>query len=198
MQGFEYPTKPHVRRHGPSGYKTYESYRKWLRDEFLFRCVYCLHRERWDTRGATFHVDHLIPVSVDPLKKTDYSNLLYACGTCNEAKNNLLGIPDPCTTAFADCLRMRDDGQFVALNRAGEALVQILRLNKRTSLDTRQRWIRALGAIREADPELYREYMGFPDDLPDLRKKKVQNSKPEGLKDCYFARRERGELPTEY
>ena len=39
---FDYPAPQEKRRHGPSGYRNYESYRPWLRDEFDFRCVYCL------------------------------------------------------------------------------------------------------------------------------------------------------------
>ena len=44
---FDYPANRQERRHGPSGYASYESYRPWLRDEFEFRCVYCLKRETW-------------------------------------------------------------------------------------------------------------------------------------------------------
>jgi hypothetical protein len=96
MMGFEYPTSPHARRHGPAGYKDYSSYRDWLRDEFTFRCVYCLHREQWTSRGATFHVEHFIPASVDPDGEREYSNLLYACTTCNQTKEAILGLPNPC------------------------------------------------------------------------------------------------------
>jgi hypothetical protein len=59
--------------------------------------------------------------------------------------------------------------------------------------------MRALEALRRADPILYREYMGFPADLPDLRIKRVPaNTKPDGAANCYFALRERGELPATY
>ena len=44
---FSYPAAAHVRRHGPQGYADYPSYLPWLRDEFSFRCVYCLLREQW-------------------------------------------------------------------------------------------------------------------------------------------------------
>lgn len=37
-----YPANSHERRHGPLGYVDYKSYKPWLRDEFTFRCVYCL------------------------------------------------------------------------------------------------------------------------------------------------------------
>ena len=34
---FAYPDKPHVRIHGPRGYRRYKAYKPWLRDEFAFR-----------------------------------------------------------------------------------------------------------------------------------------------------------------
>ena len=57
---YRYPSRPHLRKHGPRGYRTAVDFRPWLRDEFLFRCVYCLERE--------------------------YDNLLYVCQACNLRK----------------------------------------------------------------------------------------------------------------
>ncbi|HWG41718.1 MAG TPA: HNH endonuclease [Gemmataceae bacterium] len=199
MQGFEYPIEPHIRQHGPGGYQDYESYRDWVRDEFMFRCVYCLHREQWYGRGATFNIEHFVPVAGDPHGRLEYANLLYACATCNNAKCNILGVPNPCSVAFADCVRIRDDGQVEALNDAGESLVKKLRLNSEKNVQHRSRWMRILAALQAHQPDLYRESMAFPDDLPDLRTKKSPlNSKPESVGDCCFARRERGELPAIY
>jgi hypothetical protein len=199
MVEFEYPAEPYARRHGPEGYGDYNSYRDWLRDEFTFRCVYCLHRERWYGRGATFHIDHSTPVADDLAGKCNYANLLYACATCNEAKNAILGVPDPCKVAFRDCLRVMPDGRVEALNGDGEKLTQVLRLNSESNVHSRSLWIRSLETLRAANLDLYREFMGFPDDLPDLRKKRVpNNTKPEGVADCYFALRERGVLPASY
>jgi hypothetical protein len=48
---FDYPVGTHVRRHGPQGYLDYKHYKPWLRDEFSFRCVYCLCRETWFPDG---------------------------------------------------------------------------------------------------------------------------------------------------
>lgn len=199
MQGFDYPVTPHIRRHGPGGYQDYESYRDWVRDEFMFRCVYCLHREQWYGRGATFHIEHFIPVAGDPNGKLDYANLLYACATCNIAKRAILGLPDPCSVAFADCVRIKEDGKVEALNNAGKSLVKNLRLNSDKNVQYRFRWMRVLAALQIQNPDLYREFMSFPDDLPDLRiKKPPQNSRPASVHDCFFARRERGELPETY
>lgn len=199
MNGFEYPTGPYIRRHGPAGYKNYNSYRDWLRDEFTFRCVYCLHREQWDSRGVTFHIEHFVPVAANPNDECEYSNLLYACAVCNEAKKDILGLPNPCQVTFRDCLRIMTDGHVEALNADGEKLRQVLRLDSESNVRRRFRWMRALEALSTDHLELYQEFMGFPDDLPDLRKKRVpNNTKPEGVANCYFALRQRGELPTTY
>lgn len=201
MQGFEYPTEPHTRRHGPEGYRDYASYRDWLRDEFTFRCVYCLTREQWYNRAAAFNIEHFIPVTVNPLGKCEYTNLLYACATCNNAKRDILGVPDPCHVAFADCVRVRSDGRIESLNDNddGKALVEKLCLNSDKNLRFRSRWMRMLQAFAATHPGLYEELMGFPDELPDLRVKRVpRNTKPDGAKNCYFAQRERGDLPATY
>lgn len=90
------------------------------------------------------------------------------------------------------------DGRVDPLNSEGARLEQFLRLNSNSNVRHRSRWIRALEALRRTDPTLYQEYMGFPEDLPDLRTKRVHNTKPDGAVNCYFALRERGELPATY
>jgi HNH endonuclease len=199
MIGFEYPTSPHARRHGPEGYRDYGSYRDWLRDEFTFHCVYCLHREQWYSRSGTFHIDHFVPTSVDPERKCEYSNLLYSCATCNEAKKDILDVPDPCKVAFYQCLRITSEGRVVALNDHGEKLRQVLLLDSESNVHYRWRLMRTLTLLQKTDDALYKEYMTFPADLPDLRARRVpQNKRPDGAANCYFVLRERGELPAIY
>jgi HNH endonuclease len=199
MSGFEYPRHAHSRRHGPGGYSNYESYREWLRDEFLFRCVFCLHRERWYNRSATFHIDHFVPVSVDDTGECEYDNLLYVCAACNEAKKAVLGLPDPCKVAFSECLKISKSGRVEALNKHGEKLRQILLLDSKRNVDHRSRWIRILDALSKSDPSLHQELMGFPDDLPDLRRKRSSfNTRPTGVLNCYFVLRENDQLPGSY
>jgi hypothetical protein len=77
---FAYPSTKHQRRHGPAGYDPYRGYKPWLRDEFTFRCVYCLEREMWyPNRAASFSVEHIAPKSEDPSLICVYTNLAYAC-----------------------------------------------------------------------------------------------------------------------
>jgi hypothetical protein len=198
MVGFEYPTQPHTRRHGPAGYKDYESFRDWLHDEFTFRCVYCLHREQWYGRDAAFHIDHFNPVALNTVGECEYLNLIYACAACNEAKKAVV-IPDPCKVAFEDCLRIMPDGHVKPLNDHGKKLEQVLRLNSPQNLQYRSRLMQTLKTLKAHNMALYVDYMRFPDNLPDLRKKHVpSNTKPEGVENCYFALRERHELPHTY
>jgi hypothetical protein len=144
-------------------------------------------------------VEHLIPVSVDPLGECEYANLLYACSTCNAFKSDVLGFPDPCSVAFGDCLRINSQGEVEALNKDGEKLVAVLRLNNPQNLSFRSRLMQVLEVLRSSHLELYEEYMGFPKDLPDLRRKRVpSNGKPAAEANCYFALRERGKLPKTY
>jgi hypothetical protein len=94
MTPFSYPATPHVRRHGPQGYAASDSYRPWLRDEFSFKCVFCLLREQWGRPRGTFHLDHFRATAQHPAERLTYENLLYCCVTCNEAKGKRT-IPDP-------------------------------------------------------------------------------------------------------
>jgi hypothetical protein len=92
---FAYPSEPHVRRHGPLGYSHHRLYLNWLRDEFSFRCVYCLRRETWLTLEADWQIDHFVPKSILPKGALDYDNLVYSCSSCNHSKAAHLA-PDPC------------------------------------------------------------------------------------------------------
>jgi hypothetical protein len=44
----------------------YESYRPWLRDEFAFRCVYCLTRETWGPLTGVYELDQFVAAAIQP------------------------------------------------------------------------------------------------------------------------------------
>lgn len=93
---FTYPPAPVHRRHGPSGYADYESYRPWLRDEFDFRCVYCLWRENWCADGEdSFSVEHLLSRVAHPERDCDYDNLLYATTKRGSRRRQTATSPPP-------------------------------------------------------------------------------------------------------
>ena len=113
MNPFAYPERPHVRRHGPRGYARYNSYRDWLRDEFSFRCVYCLNREQWVVAKGAFAIDHFVPASVNPGLVTDYDNLLYACTACNLTRG-FQAVPNPLEHLLASTVEVNPNGMIVA------------------------------------------------------------------------------------
>lgn len=196
---FAYPAVPLVRRHGPRGYANYARFRPWLRDEFSFRCVYCLQRERWAPSHAPFDVDHFLPVVQNPDRAADYANLLYCCSACNNAKRDLL-LPDPTQVLLRDSTRVKADGTIEGLTPQAEKLIFQLGLDSDGYNEFRVLWIGIVAMAERADPVLFRQLMGFPDDLPDLTALRPPdgNSRPEGIEESFLRKRQRGELPETY
>ena len=194
---FRYPMKPHVRRHGPQGYPRYDRYREWLRDEFDFRCVYCLRRESWTQLKAEFDLDHLLPRALRPDLETSYDNLVYSCHTCNLAKGAHL-VPDPHVHIYGKCVRVNADGTVSPLNEEGEILIGELDLDAASKVRWRQLYLDAVRLARQSgDITMLHSLLGLPVELPNLAGKKppTGNSRPGGLHMSWYARQARGEVP---
>lgn len=196
---FIYPPAAHVRRHGPAGYADHAGYRQWLRDEFSFRCVYCLLREQWGRVGGMFDIDHFLPVAKRPDLAAHYDNLLYACTSCNLAKRDL-EIPNPLTLLTSANVQVSEDGRLHTENADAACLLEILGLDTDDAVEFRMTWIGIVALVAAGNPELHRKLMGYPDDLPDLRRLRPPdgNTRPEGVSASCHARHERGDLPETY
>jgi len=199
MEPFDYPSACHQRRHGPRGYGQPASYRPWLRDEFSFRCVYCLIREQWGRVTGEFDVEHFRPQAMNPDLAAAYDNLLYACSRCNGAKGDR-GVPDPCATLTANEVRVLPDGSLEGRSSEALALIAKLGLNSPQMNRWRLIWIRNVQLASENDAQQYNRLMQYPDDLPDLSGLRPPggNTRPEGISESCFFQRERGELPGTY
>jgi hypothetical protein len=198
IRAFQYPPQSLVRRHGPKGYTDYRSFRPWLRDEFSFRCVYCLIREQWGRVTGEFDLDHFVPQNRNPDQTADYDNLFYACRTCNLRKG-ARQVPDPGATLTDGSVRVYPDGTLVGLTDNAEKVIRVLCLNSPALIRWRRTWIRIIQLVEVHEPELFRDLMRYPDDLPDLKRCRVtENTRPKGIEGSYFARRMRGELPDVY
>jgi HNH endonuclease len=202
---FDFPSQPHRRRHGPTGYKTYQSFKDWLRDEFTFRCVFCLVRERWYPNGDhAFSVEHLIPQDLEPKKALDYDNLLYACLTCNSCKRAAWPIADPCQQSYSRHLRVNSSGHVDALTTEGHVLRHTLQLNEPRRVEFRNRMFLVYADIQRklatvGAREEFRRWFGFPDNLPDLRNLRVRsNRRLSGLDKSYYVMQQAGKLPDNY
>lgn len=188
---FVYSATVLERKHGPVGYTTYHRFKPWLRDEFSFRCAYCLFRETWFPDGhEAFGVDHLNPKSQDPDQLLVYDNMVYACNRCNRCKGaKQLQVDNrqfqPFALPVGNYIRVEQDesidefGFVVAIpsdpmeSKKVIALIQALGLNS----PLRVRWRRAmlrLAEIGHKSPDrtdvlaLCRSMFGYPDIVPDL------------------------------
>ncbi len=205
-QPFSYPSVVPVRKHGPGGYLQYQEYKDWLRDEFEFRCVYCLERETWyPSRQAAFAVDHILPQVNRSDLVCEYDNLVYACLRCNSFKQDLETL-DPSRVALDGHLCFEPDGSVVARTDEGWEFMLLFHLDEAPARDVRNEKLRILRlkGLYPDDPDverLFRETFGYPADLPDLRppaKKPKTNSRPAGTHECHFVRRLEGKLPDVY
>lgn len=196
-----FPTKRHCRVHGPQGHQTYTAYKPWLRDEFQFRCVYCLTRELWSADGQNrFSIDHVKPKSIHADLTCDYDNLVYACGRCNTLKSTKMGLPDPCETSLHEHLKLLSTGKFVGLTPEGTRLVEYLMLNSELRVADRQLQLFLFDAQDRCPEYILKLRFGYPTDLPDLAKLKPPkgNSRPNGLKSTHYVRRQQRKLSEYY
>jgi len=199
MTPFVYPATPHVRRHGPQGYADYGRYLPWLRDDFAFRCVYCLRRELWGRAVGELEIDHFLPVAQRPDLKTDYANLLLACPICNVLKGGRV-LPNPCEVLTSATVVVEEDGTIRGQTREARRLIRIMGLDEPPATEFRLLWNSIVTLAHRFDPALWRRIMGFPQDLPDLRQLKPPggNTRPAGVEQSWHALQERGELPETY
>jgi hypothetical protein len=200
---FQYPSLLR-RRHGPDGYTDYRKFKPWLRDEFVFRCVYCLIRERRLPWGADdLGVDHWKAKSRHPEAICQYENLLYACNHCNTAKADAWVPLHPVETWLGAHVEVREDGWVDGLTEEGKQFARILRMNRASLVAFRRDLLARLRILSASDdPEAQaavHQCLSFPEDLPDLRlSPPPRNTRPGGVGHCYYVLRERGDLPEMY
>ncbi len=195
---FDYPESRSERIHGPAGYASYKSYRPWLRDEFTFRCIYCLKRETWGQVTGEFELDHFQPQSLAPHVSLDYSNLVYACRRCNSVKLDQ-PIDNPLTILSSDAVFALPDGILTSHHPDAQRLIRQLDLNSPKLKEWRVMWMRIIDLAKERDAALYHQLTRFPEDLPNLgRLRPPGNSRPDGVEISWYAKRQRGQLPESY
>ncbi len=194
---FDYPAPREHRRHEPRGYLNYGSYRPWLRDEFIFRCVYCLKREQWGTATGEFDIDHFQPQVLAQERAVDYFNLLYACRRCNEVKSDQ-AVDDPFDVLTNRSIRITITGAVESIDQHSHRL--ILQLDSPRLMEWRLLWMRIVALASDKDRELLRQLVGYPKDLPDLRPLRPPggNGLSAGLAESSLVLREQGLLSDSY
>jgi hypothetical protein len=204
---FAYALEPHPRRHGPVGYANYQYYKPWLRDDFTFRCVYCLFREAWyPDRQSSFSVDHIVPQVSAPDRVCDYENMVYACTECNSAKRDV-EVLDPTRSPVGEHVRVRDDGSIEALTVEGKDLIEQLGLDRESLAQERRYYLDLIDLKRERPEDLrvhrlFIRAFGYPDrvDLPDLTTLRPPggNTREGSESTCFHRRSAQGTLAPYY
>jgi hypothetical protein len=190
MYPFDYPAQPLIRRHEPSGYRRYQGFKPWLRDEFCFTCIYCLSRERWSPLGSEiFSVEHLKPKATHPLLLLVYSNLAYACVRCNRLRGKADLQHDPCAAGLRGDLAVQADGRLDSTTEKGKFIIRLLRLNRKTLVKFRKMILAAASQNKRSNQ--YKFLFGFPtEDLPNLADELsstgIHNAKSTSVGSCYY------------
>ncbi len=127
----------------PKTYADYTQYHPLLRQDFQYRCAYCLRHKFFLGGEAGCCIDHRHPVHgpyARPDLLTDYTNLYWCCRECNEYKADAWQSPDVYARDFRfldPCrpeddhdlhLRVRPDGSLEILTNLGRYTCDTLRL----------------------------------------------------------------------
>lgn len=121
---------------------SYRSYRPNLAEDFHHRCGYCNVRDVYSK--MSFEIDHFVPKGLDKdIPDNKYSNLVYSCRSCNNAKrrkwptNNPklhndghVGWVDPCSPDYEKQLGRDDWGYIIPLTEVGAWMHNNLKLGQ--------------------------------------------------------------------
>lgn len=149
-----------VRRANVPALKSYQGYKRYLREDFAYGCVYCGVHENEAGGPRYFSVEHFRPKSLYRQLTTDYRNLLYACGICNSFKSNDWpsddplrdgkGYLDPCDHDYDKHFAL-DDDFFVAQTPVAEYMINRMHLN-RVAMQKQRR-------VRRDDEALHTQFL---------------------------------------
>ena len=108
-----------------------QKYKTDIRTDFQNICGYCGKHEM--VTHKNMELDHFVPENIDPIRKSDYSNLVYSCFTCNRKKlgkwptgdgrrphNEYEGFVDPATSDYDKHLGRKEDGELEYYTEVGK------------------------------------------------------------------------------
>jgi len=130
------------RRNITTAVTSHGEHRGDLKVDYKDRCGYCDDSDTW--RIAWFEIDHFVPQKyLTTISNTDYSNLVYACRSCNNAKRakwpsrdekvhhrNNEGFIDPCDDTYNDQFIRHAGGRILPQTSLGQWMYNALQLYK--------------------------------------------------------------------
>lgn len=159
----------------------YQAYREPLKADFKNRCGYCdIHDE---VQTIPFHIDHFAPKERFAELETEYSNLVYACASCNRAKwhhwpmenaqpshDNQRGFIDPCSHEYDDHLERKSDGSISAKTALGAYICARIKLYLR-----KHRFLWLLDRVMEQCEKVDEVLQSLDEDDADVEELKKQH-----------------------
>lgn len=120
----------------------YSDHREELKIDYKNRCGYCDDIDMW--RTVWFEIDHFVPQKyLKDIKETDYSNLVYACRSCNNSKRahwptgdelvhhkNDEGFIDPCDDEYVKQFIRYENGRIFYQTQLGKWMYFKLKFHK--------------------------------------------------------------------
>ena len=158
------------RRPDPPAETNYQRYKQALREDFKYRCAYCILHEG-DLFGGGFHnfqIDHFKPRDTFPALVNEYSNLYYACRWCNRAKDDTwpsdeeqrggFVFVDPCVEDLYTTHAQLDPttGKLDPRTNAGDFTITEIRLNRRMFNQLRKKRVEAQDEIETTRARILR------------------------------------------
>ncbi|PKQ27614.1 MAG: hypothetical protein CVT63_07080 [Candidatus Anoxymicrobium japonicum] len=154
------------RRQPAPRHDDFRLYKVYLREDFVYRCVYCtVHESEWGG-FRHFQVEHFRPKVHFPKLLTEYSNLLYACDVCNAFKGDdwpsdqpltdRVGYLDPCEHDYDLYFVVADDYRLLPMTPVASYMVERLHLNRNQLRKVREK--------RAREETLHNQYIQLIDD----------------------------------
>jgi hypothetical protein len=166
------------RRSQPPQYRDYHSYKQILREDFQFRCAYCLTHEFFLGGEAGCVIDHHRPIRGKygrPDLASVYTNLYLGCDECNEDKSDTWPSEeeyargerfiDPCEEWGDHDLhwQIETDGTLTPLTPEGRYTNDVLMLWRDSLVDRRAQQFRDQEEFRALQAEL--DTANLPDNI---------------------------------
>ena len=90
------------------------------------------------------------------------------------------------------CIESRDNSE------TGEWIIRVLRLDSDDATQIRRDWIGILRSVARTDEPLFRKFIGYPKNLPELQATRVKNTRKAGLGRSAKRLLDSGNLPDWY
>ena len=163
-----------VRKQKPPVLLKYRDYKKYLRIDFQYRCAYCHIPEARNGPPRNYAVEHFRPKGKPEFAHLicEYSNLYYACHSCNDAKGARWPTQeeaasgrrflDPCIDDYCAHFEITETGVAKPLTSEGRYTEAHLLLNR----DSLKAW-RARKPILTQEIDSIRDLLAECDQDPD-------------------------------